>query len=1296
MIAFAGRIVHRLELFDCSSTFKKQKRGPNEQLAAPTETTNSNEPWRSAGLYFLSDGGGTEFLLSVPQNHLKAACDAARFQLCVKIFKYSIIPLSSRASSSGENSLPDLSLLQIHSNGLQILGSKPPPNLGVPNDNIWTLSQFRRKEWLDQQENALSTRGEVYYISATVDAISPIVAMKPSDPFALIELYDADTTSGTHASCVVVFQKANVLVCHSAIVPGDVLILKVIRRLWPLSKDPMYQHLKDRIPPQVFVVTEATSVIWDDDASSTNSLMQLPLLAFTSNPLVSIRGTIVQVTELFRSHGDKKIRTIHWVEICDSKEGIIGSTSTFNLYLTHYPISPALQLSLVSGAVIQADNVHLLCSSLEFGLGRQGKSIFGACLRSTVSLLRPASEMSLTVEEGSSQASSYKFRTHPMEPPMLLAPLTGDGVIPFSFSEIGRPYREYIFRQHISGWLTALNLDGKNAAVPSVDVLASALLHHCKSEELMRAEDCDDLAEDCEETKAARNLGRNRISKRCPYAEFFDHQRDYTLDDAKQRCGCSMSLSERSQQVWPRLIDLDDIRARSLRLFRQRLVRLVEPSTNEGEPRLLAGGWTGSIHFTAQALFESPQGTDSSSSHGLYTGGFVCETDNDNLGPLSIRDRECQLPISSSKQETSPASPYRLGDFVVGIIDYVIVSCLCIATPKTTVTDNLSNSSDSVTGATKIASSEEVSLPNYGTDSRKVNGNCSVMKAGGYLFLVSVQLRCRSLLCFVTDTQLNGTVAEQRKQQKEAFRTVEACLLAPSALLSTNETVGLTGLLVRQRYRYAKVNTSNGFCECCLLTLSHAPNPSMNGYREFSCLQSIELKVAIYCESSKSLQLKRAISQIMRDMRPMDDQVALGVSWWTLANRGLTCALVAGGWDEFEKGSNATQAAVSVQLPSSAVSIGSRGYVRFGCKLEEIKASFTDVKGKCTENKKQLLRPVFDFVGGTKFLPGILDRRPPRRHVFGALSPQVVGELLAAPPSSGVPTCKMVDLSRSICGDLRNRRQGQLAPSLCRLISGAHFLGVSFCQAQCYCTRCFEPLISSVAQGRNKKPRREEDNAGPSFWHVPLPMIFGKQQCAPLPDRKQRRQISRVPEDSTLRCPRNCPAECYGVKWECNGILDDGTGQAKLYAELEAALTLLGMSSQVIEWIEQGAWSKENGLVRFSKPIPPPRQLQLSVEAVLYRSRNKQGDPLKLLNVEDRAEYLMQQHCRSSIARRKLDYFVRCKPLSDKAIHLTQTQTEVFFEDNVKGFLSKTDAATYSLPPLKLQLVDCCCPADPF
>ena len=59
----------------------------------------------------------------------------------------------------------------------------------------------------------------------------------------------------------------------------------------------------------------------------------------------------------------------------------------------------------------------------------------------------------------------------------------------------------------------------------------------------------------------------------------------------------------------------------------------------------------------------------------------------------------------------------------------------------------------------------------------------------------------------------------------------------------------------------------------------------------------------------------------------------------------------------------------------------------------------------------------------------------------------------------------------------------------------------------------------------------------------------------------------RVLNTSCRVCPNGCSRSHATVKWEVSATIDDGTGQAKLYADRDAALLVLGndLDSRTVE-----------------------------------------------------------------------------------------------------------------------------------
>jgi hypothetical protein len=159
------------------------------------------------------------------------------------------------------------------------------------------------------------------------------------------------------------------------------------------------------------------------------------------------------------------------------------------------------------------------------------------------------------------------------------------------------------------------------------------------------------------------------------------------------------------------------------------------------------------------------------------------------------------------------------------------------------------------------------------------------------------------------------------------------------------------------------------------------------------------------------------------------------------------------------------------------------------------------------------------------------------------------------------------------------------------------------------------------------------------------------------------------------------------VKWECSALVDDGTGQARIYADRESALLLLGDRLNV-EAIEKGAWVLDDG-VFFQPALPASSYLMQCITDASIKARrctissdnngerkngrSSSGVPLSIFNLlpaAAKAEYHLQQHCR----------------------HWYQHQV-------AKAWIAKVGidfgaAPTASLPPLNLIFEDACLAAE--
>lgn len=304
----------------------------------------------------------------------------------------------------------------------------------------------------------------------------------------------------------------------------------------------------------------------------------------------------------------------------------------------------------------------------------------------------------------------------------------------------------------------------------------------------------------------------------------------------------------------------------------------------------------------------------------------------------------------------------------------------------------------------------------------------------------------------------------------------------------------------------------------------------------------------------------------------------------------------------------------------------------------------------------------------------------------------------------GIPTCSIGEMHQNICLDLQNGTCTHTAPSLTRRVIGGTFLGVSFCRAVAECSECYSPLVKTKNKIKlstlpaARQTRRSSSSEQSSFWNRAIPpstACTASTNCEEQTTEKPRDSemiVGVKPPDNSgdLRSTLVCPKRCGGltaIKWECSGTLDDSTGQAKLYAERDAALLLLGLTKTFVSMIEEGAWTQPGGVV-FSKAMAPNSSIAYAVSRARYRAAESrlgckinENDVLKHMEPFARADYLLQRHCRfSPEPSRDLIYYVLCKPIGDSSLHLKHTVV-----DQVSG----QSVPTYALPPLKLVLVDC-------
>lgn len=1233
-IPVQGTVVFRLVLDESSIEIAaSRKRKRPEATQQQQQSVNKNEATKLSGFLFFPahefmhvNPQFTCYLLSVPHQFLRRASEAAVYNLTVSITRYAVIALKDQMQTA---------LLEVWSDGFRLMGQAATPSFEM--NNYWALSHFRRREIAEKMEMKTSRRKDLYNIIATVDAISPIIPLDPEDPFCLVELYDKNHEENT---CVLVLNGHDALVWQSAIQPGETLQLEGLQRKpWQvpdaLAAKPTFQQLVGRIPSFVFVFSMYSKIFWPSDSDHTsNSETYASPIPPIPVPLISMEGMILSTERKTFKRGAITVQAIHRLVIeCNGESDEKENPSTHLLFLTHFPMSMDFQLSLQSGTRIRAVNVHPIEGTAQHESGLQA---YGACLRSTVTLVCTSSEGKERIV-GESQNSfgsmdGQLFYTQQGRPCFCSSTdeRSLEGLVPYRVGKIKLSYRDMIFRRHAEKWLDDCFAD---LDVDRVDSMPSA----------------GDILGLSRREGTGMKLPKKGGYTRNPYAEFFDHAFDVSSFYQQQNtiaCGCNMTREESDPQDMPSLVGLNDVRMAGLRTLGRRFAKVTS-----GSP--ISKGWSGSIHLPAEEIALE---LNNRHANGIFVGGYVCAT-TQNKDIASVTDKICQLSLRFS-DETSVST----GDFVSAKVLSAVVSCFCILVPDANRVSSSEGCSINVQSLPPLANML------YGN----VMGGGALVRLGNYVLIASVQLRCSEGRVFARG--VNSECARPLHPHGISECTIEACLTKPREWKCSSSI--LKGFVLRSRFKHAKVN-SNGLSSCLTLTLSDIAVRD-DGILSPSFLQTINLKVAIPHNTSKTIAFKRVLTEIIsEDMQVLEDECTLGVSWWVVAESCETSPIVSGGWDDWkgDESSWNSRCTVLISLPSDSLDTSHRGYVRWSCRLDALDATFAQTANADKRNLSASTNSAFDFIGRGKFFDGMLCSRPTRKSIHSLEGTRCVGVLLDN-PSCDVTPCSLSDIFILACESIRRGDPHVLAPSMVRRITRANFLGVAFCCAECKCSSCFQLLVDSG-------PREK------SFWHLPAP----GGPVLPNKDNEHDQSSRCLPhiKNSSLRCPNKCDLEHYTVNWECSGFLDDGTGQVKLYAEREVAITLLGFPKETIDIIEQAMWKSQSGTIRYTKSIPPTNQLQEQVKYALSRVRKGGPCALEFLPPAARAEYLLYQHCRTSKQpSRKLDYFVRCKPLSDNVTHLNHTTIESFVSSaGGRKLKSWSEESSYSLPPIKLELVDC-------
>ena len=1089
-----------------------------------------------------------------------------------------------------------------------------------------------------------------------------------------------------------------------------------------------------------------------------------------SNPkdgkMASSVAHFVDLTLLTPSKEDTQSGRYSWTnEVGGANKSTADHHISARIYLPKYAMPPCCALGLQPGCILRAVNIHFipplenaaLCENVEKIDTRSWYYV--ACLRSTLAIERCAGE-----SRHRTQSSISRFV--PGEKAFLLVPdhrITDMCCDPFNTKSTTQLFTEERLRRV---------LETKFDAIPSPSHETPDLVEHAqrplafednvskRSEHFCSAHSPSEkvvallahhhrtvkLNEEIFQGKGRKKRMSNktngerigRLTIRNPYAEFFDHAHNESFSSATE---CGSSFNEIScfnhyhhfeSTSTPFVVGLEHLRNACAQNFINRAAIYCQSQLRDieqiKESSTVSSGWTSSYHYEGLCLLQvlndysmnrhskTWYDVSNNSMHNIYVWGS-------GAGTASFRDEACEIPICKIRDRDG------LHGFQQDYIDLptwmqvgaVVVSCLCLGPSRNeheaeSITfDGFEGGDNNRSGSSHRVFSHSF-LPSIRADMKTVNtdGHGFVFFVGNLVFIASVHIAAKSFVSIDRNKILRENARVINALQKPCSfskltdsLSVQECLERTASTVLLKNPAFIFGRLVRQRWTFRRLNhvQIGGQLKKCYggwtVVLSHIDQSASDSAEGASVLQTIEVGISIEfgeLTQIRSDSLEHAIQRLnssdpVKIITP--DQVTMGLAWWIVSENSQTAPLLSGGL--------ALNPSVHLEIPYTSCTFSNLGYQRFRCNLNDMNSFFFSERRRYLElsAKSPYSASTYasqsEFCSTGQFLQGMLTRRlgrmPPSliSKTSGALDPLIHPKnqlplLTRLRCQGGVPSATLAELHWDICTSLRARDSSHLKPSLLRRIHNTKILGISFCRARVECTICFKTLIS----GRPSK--------SPNSHHNVTPISA----------------LKKSPEATILFCPSGCSRSHGAVKWECSALIDDGTGQARIYADRESALLLLGDRLNV-EAVEKGAWVLDQG-VFFQPALPASSYLMQCITDASIKARRRtiisdnNGERKKgrsssgvlpsifnLLPAAAKAEYHLQQHCRhwyQHYQQRKMDLFCRCKPLSNDVTSVNQTEIQV-----AKAWIAKVGvdfgaAPTASLPPLNLIFEDACLAAE--
>lgn len=1023
----------------------------------------------------------------------------------------------------------------------------------------------------------------------------------------------------------------------------------------------------------------------------------LPFVRQVSKKNVKMEGTITDVvlhSDMYDNTNARGSIVYYIIDWCNNEGGKVSSP----LYVHHCPIPNSVAYGLRVGAIIRASNIH----SVTLWSENEG---YAACMRSTITILECASTSS---DNNNDTISIEKSR-------------------PFMSSGFCLPY-EIVWRTKVMDYL------GSDIHISAKTLNESAKKRKYFPESLLG------LIIECAGTKKQSvceqgHSLRQRIFD--PYAEFFCHTYDKRAGSSKGRYSC---VADQAKHELPVVVSLRDLKNICSSHMAQKIVQNSNYCVEKKNSVRLEAGLIYTDHLSANWLIRQLLPKRQLNKCDLICMGYaevldseVAIKDNKNRIPLVGSD-SCVLQINGAERTLHDISN---DDWICVKINQVIASVMC-----------LGRFFSSNNGAVEI-----FDLPSAATNDQskmeKRNGACSMFHTGGFAFLVAIHIRLLRGVAIsshpshkVEKMKLEAIEGNQALSLLEVLNSKIPYQSPSSQSIFTYTTPIFQAVLVRQRFRLKKIENQvySGF------TITLGPFPEGPIMFESRCrstsyipIQSIDVKVEInlsnHCvDMMRSLILSLFHSEMQKAAYLDKGKIAVATAWWNFADNSKLCSFLAGGCDEKDYFLSTNDFEDAFQHKAVVVSL-SASYSSddvWKAKLQDIRCYYVSNN---LSHEESVLGDRFHAVAGRKFFPGNLTRCSER---LARSTPYMPCELAASPNKwYGVFDTTIAQLYDLTCQDLNDRSCMRMALSKVWNISHARLISLNYCRARAQCTQCYEFLCpnnlhsdtftaiekgnmssdfppdlsanawhenywnrhKTVAQNCDTSSDTKVSSSTESNLEHSEALAYTKAFLSPARKNKIKKPYSHnyLQSSNAMRCPKGCSMSHASIYWECSGSIDDGSGQAKIYAERDAAKLLLG-SSFSMQKVEKGAWHSKEG-IWFSRTVPMSPQIvyELSRAKVIHRGLKGEhrcesaceSEVLDHMAPIARAQYILYKHCRDSEEPlRRMKLAVRCKPMMHGSIRKVQLEKISRDCHGLNGRPSVAEIASFSLPILKLQLID--------